>query len=382
MIQPESAPNHTLFIEHFPRKWKQKRSIKPYLDESAPIYREADTMPNLTLEDIAKKAGVSRSTVSRVINHQPNVSEDVRARVWKVIDTTGYQPNVAARSLASQRSSMIGLVLPHSVSSFFVDPYFPNLIQGIAQGCNKYDHTLGLFLVATKEDEEKIFPRVSRSGLLDGVILQAGHHGDPMMGRMMSSNIPLVFVGRPFQSENVSYIDIENVDGSYNAVAHLIRLGYERIATIAGPAHSTVGIDRRQGYLLALRERGMPVDESLIVEGDFTEAGGYQAMKKLLPAEPNAVFAASDIMAVGAMRATREAGLEIPDDIAFIGFDDLPLATPPNPPLTTIRQPIFRFGVTAVETLIDLIENGAEPPRRIVMSTELVIRKSCGSASP
>ena len=336
-------------------------------------------MPNLTLEDIAKKAGVSRSTVSRVINHQPNVREEVRARVWDVIHSTGYHPNVAARSLASQRSSMIGLVLPHSVSSFFTDPYFPHLIQGVAQGCNQSDYTLGLFLVANKEDEEKIYPRVSRTGLLDGVILQAGHHGDPLMGRLLDSDIPLLYVGRPFHPENVSYIDIDNVEASYNAVAHLIRLGYKRIGTIAGPEHSTVGIDRKQGYLKALRDRDLVLDERLIVEGDFTEIGGYYAMQKLMPAKPEAIFAASDIMAIGAMRAAREAGLNVPDDVAFVGFDDLPLSTAPTPLLTTIRQPIYRFGVTAVEMLIDLINNGTRPLRRIMMSTELVIRESCGA---
>jgi LacI family transcriptional regulator len=334
---------------------------------------------NLTLEDIAQKAGVSRSTVSRVINNQPNVRADVRERVWEVINATGYHPNVAARSLASQRSSMIGLVLPHSVSSFFTDPYFPHLIQGIAQGCNQYDQTLGLFLVATKEDEEKIFTRASRGGLLDGLIVQAGHHGDPIVGRLMNVNIPLVFAGRPFSEGEVSYIDIENVDGAYNAVSHLVRLGYKRIATIAGPEHSTAGLDRKQGYISALKDRDIDIDESLIIEADFSEAGGYQAMKDLLPSKPDAVFAASDIMAIGAMRAAREMGLSIPEDVAFVGFDDLPLSSPPSPSLTTVRQPIYRFGRTAVETLIDLIENGSEPPRRILMSTELIIRESCGA---
>lgn len=342
--------------------------------------RKAAEMPNLTLEDIAEKAGVSRSTVSRVINNQPNVREDVRGRVLQVINDTGYRPNVAARSLASQRTSMIGLVMPHSVSHFFTDPYFPHLVQGIAQGCNKYEQTLGLFLVASKDDEEKIFPRVSRGSMLDGVIVQAGHHGDPTVGRLMRANIPVVFLGRPFQIEGVSYVDIDNVEGAYNAVAHLIRLGYQRIGTIAGPEHSTVGIDRKQGYHNALRDRDIEIDGQLTVEGDFTEAGGYRAMQKMLPAQPEAVFAASDIMAIGAMRAARDAGLSIPNEIAFVGFDDLPLATPPNPLLTTVRQPIHRFGATAVETLIDLIENGPEPPRRIIMSTELVVRDSCGAA--
>jgi LacI family transcriptional regulator len=336
-------------------------------------------MPNLTLEDVAEKAGVSRSTVSRVINDQPNVSEGVRDRVWEVINETGYQPNVAARSLASQRSYMIGLVLPHSVSYLFTDPYIPHLIQGVAKSCNQSDYTLGLFHASSKEDEKKMYPRVSRAGLLDGVILQAGHHGDPLMDRMIDSDLPLVFIGRPFQDENVSYVDIDNYDGAYTAVSHLIQLGYRRIATIAGTELSTVGIDRKQGYIEALRDNDLTVDEDWIVEGDFTEMGGYQAMEALLPYRPQAVFAASDIMAIGAIRAIRNAGLEISDDVAIIGFDDLPVAKMSNIALTTIRQPISRLGSTAVEMLIEMIHNGSKPQNRIILSTELIVRDSCGA---
>jgi DNA-binding LacI/PurR family transcriptional regulator len=148
---------------------------------------------------------------------------------------------------------------------------------------------------------------------------------------------------------------------------------------ITGPTNSTVGIDRKEGYLKALVERGREVETSLIHEGDFTEAGGYYAMQELLPVKPDAVFAASDIMAIGAMRATREAGLKIPDDIAFVGFDDLPIATLSDIQLTTIRQPVIPFGIKAVELLIDLIDNGIQPPRRIILDTELIIRDSCGA---
>jgi LacI family transcriptional regulator len=338
-------------------------------------------MSNLKLEDIAKRTGVSRSTVSRVVNDSPNVREEVRQRVLDVIQSAGYHPNAAARTLASQRSWVIGLVLPHSVSFFFTDPYYPHLTKGIAQACNQYNYTLALFLVGTKEDEEKIFPRVTHRGLLDGVIVQAGHHGDQqIIGHLVDAKMPLVVAGRPFRSDNVSYIDIDNVNASYNAVSHLIRLGYKRIGTITGPANSTVGIDRREGYLKALTERGANVDETLMVEGDFTETGGYYAMQKLLPAKPDAIFAASDIMAIGAMRATRESGLKIPDNVAFIGFDDFPIATLSDIQLTTVHQPVIQFGISAVELLIELIENGIQPPRHIIMDTELVIRDSCGAA--
>ena len=337
-------------------------------------------MVDLTLEDIAKQAGVSRSTVSRVVNNHPNVSLEVRERVQEVIQVTGYQPNLAARTLASQRSGVIGLLLPHSVSIFFTDPYFPRLTQGIAQACNENDYTLSLFLAGRKEDEEKILPRVSRNGLLDGVIVQAGHQGDQIIGRVRESRIPIVIAGRPFQAEKLSYVDIDNISGAYNAVSHLVRLGYKRIATITGLLRSTVGADRQTGYLKAISDRRLELDENLIVEGDFTEQGGYYAMRKLLVHEPDAVFAAADIMAIGAMRAVREAGLTIPGDIAFVGFDDIPPATQHDPQLTTVRQPIIQFGFNAVEILIDLIENGIEPARRIIMETELIIRDTCGAS--
>lgn len=336
-------------------------------------------MPELRLEDIAKQAGVSRSTVSRVVNEDPNVRESVREHVLEVIKRTGYHPNAAARTLASQRSWMIGLVLPRSVSSFFTDPYFPRLTQGIAQACNLYDYTLGLFLVGSKSDEEKIIPRVSRAGYLDGLIVQSGQRDEQLIDRLVGSGIPLVIAGRPFRSNEVSFIDVDNVNAACNAVSHLVRLGYKRVGTITGTLASTVSIDRLEGYRKAMNDRVREVDESLIAEGDFSEAGGYYAMQKLLPARPDAVFAASDMMAIGAMRATREAGLTIPGDIAFVGFDDLPLATQSSPQLTTVRQPIIQFGARAVETLIDLIENGIKPSRRIIMDTQLVIRESCGA---
>ncbi|HSB67245.1 MAG TPA: LacI family DNA-binding transcriptional regulator, partial [Anaerolineales bacterium] len=179
-------------------------------------------MPNLTLVDIAKQAGVSRSTVSRVVNDDPNVSDVIRKRVQKVIHTTGYQPHAAARMLASQRSWMIGLVLPRTVSSFFTDPYFPRLTQGVAQACNQHNLTLGLFLLASKEDEERIYPRVSRTGMLDGIIVQTAQKNDKLINRLIGSDFPVLVAGRPFNTNGVSYIDVDNVQSSFEAVCHLL----------------------------------------------------------------------------------------------------------------------------------------------------------------
>lgn len=336
-------------------------------------------MAELKLEDIAKLAGVSRSTVSRVVNDDPNVSDATRQRVKEVISRTGYYPNIAARVLASQRSGMIGLVLPQSVSFFFTDPYYSFLTQGIAQACNQYEYTLALFLVESFEDEDKIFPRVTHTGLFDGILVQAGHHGDRLLDRLGRFGMPIVVIGRPSHMSNFSYVDVDNVSAGYNATSHLVRLRYNRIGTITGPLASTVGSDRLDGYRKALRKRVSGVDEALIIEGDFTEEGGYFAMRQLLHASPDAVFCASDLMAVGAMRTVREAGLKIPEDIAFVGFDDLPLAKRAEPQLTTVRQPIDQLGSEAVGILLDLINTGIEPPRRVILETDLIIRDSCGS---
>jgi LacI family transcriptional regulator len=156
-------------------------------------------------------------------------------------------------------------------------------------------------------------------------------------------------------------------------------MGRRRIALIGGPSGNSAAEDRKRGYLSALQERRIGVEESLIAHGDYTEASSHEAMLRLLPQRPDAVFVASDMMALGAQRALRAAGLRVPDDVAVVGFDDMPQAATSNPPLTTVRQPIRRAGALAVETLIDIIENGAEPPRRIILPTELVVRASCGS---
>jgi LacI family transcriptional regulator len=333
----------------------------------------------LTLEDVAKLAGVHRSTVSRVINDSPNVSPEARKKVQRVIQSTGYQPNAAARSLASQRSNMIGLVLPRSVSSFFTDPFFPHLTQGIAFGCNNNNLSLSLFLAGNREDEDKILPRISRRGFLDGILIQAGRPDEFLIDRLTKSNIPVVIIGRPFAPDGICYIDIDNISAGTKATQHLLDLGYQNIATITGNHDSTVTLDRLEGYQKALTAAGREIRPDLIAEGDFSEHSGYLAMKALLPDRPDAIFCQSDIMAAGAMRAIQEAGLSVPEDIAIIGFDDIPIARQLKVQLTTIKQPITKFGIKAVELLIDLIENDTKPARRVILDTEIIVRDSCGA---
>jgi LacI family transcriptional regulator len=340
--------------------------------------KEITAGEKLTIRQIAKLAGVSRSTVSRVINDHPSVSPETREQVLHVVAETGFHPDPIARSLSSRRADIIGLVVPLAIQSLFEDPFFPRLMQGISKGCDNHDYTLTLFLLHSLEEEAKLYARISRRQLLDGVIVTATRGGDPLIPQLIANRIPFVMHGR-HEDPRVSFVDIDNVTGAHTAVTHLVRLGRRRIALITGPSGSLAAEDRKRGYLDALQQRRVPVDGSLIIHGDFTETSSYEAMQHLLPYEPDAVFVASDSMALGALRALREAGKRVPEDMAMVGFDDMPQAATADPPLTTIRQPIQRTGVLAVEMLIDILENGAEPARRVILPTELVIRASCGS---
>jgi LacI family transcriptional regulator len=335
-------------------------------------------METLTLDDIARLAGVSRATASRALNNRPNVSPAVRQRVHEVLQETGFQPNAAAHSLASQRNDMIGLVIARTVQSIFADPYFPRLAEGIAQACNQHHFTFSLFV---EYELETLFRRITRRGFLGGAIVQVESMDNPLIPRLVGhTDLPIVVVGRPPAGTHVSYLDVDNVSGAYQAVMHLIGLGHRRIATITGPMLAGSGQDRLAGYRQALQEAGIAADETLIVEGDYTEEGGYRAAAPLLAQRPTALFIASDAMARGAIRLLKEQGLATPQDIAIVSYDDLPPATAASPLLTTIRQPIKRIGALAVETLLDMIQNGPEPVRTATLPTELVIRESCGAA--
>ena len=333
----------------------------------------------MNLEQIAKLSGVSRSTVSRVINNDPNVSDVTRDKVMQVVKRVNYTPNAAARGLAAGRTHVLGLVIPTGVAALFSDPYFPILIQGVSSACNAREYSVMLWL-AEPEYERRQIRQIMYSGLVDGVIVSSMLLNDSLVQALLDDDLPFMLIGRHPTATQINYVDADNVGGAREAVTHLLRLGHAHVATITGPQNMIAGSDRLAGYQAALRDRAMRSDPSLIAEGDFTEAGGYRAMQQLLPHRPDAVFAASDMMALGALRALREAGLRVPHDVALVGFDDVPQAARVEPPLTTVRQPIHRLGSTTVDFLLDLIEHPNASPRRIVLPTELVVRASCGSA--
>jgi LacI family transcriptional regulator len=334
----------------------------------------------ITIERIAELTEVSRSTVSRVLNNHPNVRSNVRMRVLKVMHDYNYTPHAAARSLAGSRTDTINLLVPRTAGVVFAEPFFSSIIESVAETCSKLGYFLMLSMI-TPEMEQSFYHRVLRGRHIDGVILASHDIDDPILPLLIKDRVPLVLIGSHPYLQTVSCIDAENREGARQAVAHLIGLGHSRIGAITGPLQMEAAIARRNGYKQALLEAGIPINPTLIAHGDFTQESGYRAMQRLLLTEPRptAVFAASDLMADGALRAIREAGLVVPDDLALVGFDDSPLAQYSNPPLTSIRQPLAEMGSTAVQTLIDQIRNPDRPTTQLYLPTTLIIRRSCGA---
>jgi len=332
----------------------------------------------LTLEDIARLSGVSRSTVSRVINYDVNVKEETRQKVLEIIRDINFQPNLAARGLATGRTNVIGVVIPTKVAVIFTDPYFPLLLQGVSSACNNHTYSVMLWL-AEPEYERRMISRILHNGLVDGAVVSSALINDPIVNSLFESKMPFILIGR-HPSKDVNFLDVDNLQAGRKATLHLLRLGYKRVATITGSQDQVAGYDRYQGYLQALQDYDRTIKSELVAKGDFTEEGGYNAMARLIPQKPDAVFAASDMMAYGAMRAIHEANLRIPEDVAVVGFDDIPASARTTPTLTTVRQPIQHMGSKAVEVLINIIENDIKSTMQMIIDTELVVRESCGAS--
>lgn len=336
-------------------------------------------MTRVNLEEIGRLAGVSRSTVSRVVNGSSHVSPKVRRKVAEVIAETGYRPHAAARSLASNRTGVVGLVIPNTVQTLFDDPYFGRLILGITGATNAMGATLALFLFEQQSDEHSIIPRVVNPGLVDGVIITATHIGDPLIDHLHRVDMPFVVVGRPDDDGCPFWVDADNRGGARTAALHLADLGRDRPALIMAPSNTTAGIDRRTGFLEGLAQRGLGLD-GRIREGDWTEESGRRAMNELLADEPDSVFVGSDRMAVGALRAIGDAGLRCPDDIAVVSFDGIISPDQTRPRLTSVVQPVAEVGERAARLLRSVIDGTTTEAEHVVFPTELVVRESCGGS--
>jgi DNA-binding LacI/PurR family transcriptional regulator len=331
----------------------------------------------VTLEEVARVAGVSRATVSRVVNGNPRVAPDVRRNVERAVDRLGYVPNPAARSLVTRKSQSIGLVIAEPAGRLFEEPFFPRLLRGIGAALSSRELQLVLLMPQSPHEESRA-ERYLTAGHVDGALLVSLHGNDPLPMAVARRGIPVVVGGRPPRGATVSYVDVDNVQGARTAMEHLIATGRKVVATITGPLDMSVGQDRLGGYRQALEATGQRTDTGLEAAGDFTREGGAAAMRRILEARPDvdAVFAASDVMAAGAVQVLRAAGRRIPEDVGIVGFDDSSIAETTDPPLTSVRQPIEEMGREMVRLLLEHTADPGSVPRKVILATQLVRRRS------
>jgi DNA-binding LacI/PurR family transcriptional regulator len=326
-----------------------------------------------TIEDVAAEAGVSRGTVSRVLNGGVNVSPAALSAVHKAIRKTRYVVNHHARSLVTQRAQSVAFILSEPQERLFEDPNFGSLLRGCTKALAEHDMPLLLSVAGTDPDRKRIL-RFVAAGHVDGALLVSAHSGSPVIDELLELGVPVVACGQPIGHESeLAYVAADDRDGARQMARYLRSLGRSRIATITGPLDTPGGSQRLAGYRDALGEAAVP---ELIAAGDYTEHSGTTAMELLLSRVPDldAVFVASDLMARGAMRALAQAGRRVPEDVAVGGFDDSPVAVTTTPALTTIRQPWQRISSEMARLLLGLIDG--DPPSAVILRTELIRRGS------
>jgi DNA-binding LacI/PurR family transcriptional regulator len=331
-----------------------------------------------TVKEVALRAGVSTATVSRALSGSAGVREPLRSRIFEVARSLSYRPNRAARDLRVRSSRAVGVLIPD-----IENPFFTSLVCGIEDALGKTDYSL--LLASYNEDQEQETRRleVFRAEGVRGLIFAASRTPSSLYKDMEKSGIAMVAVSRSRPHSNFDQVTVANRDGAHAATAHLIQLGHKRIAIINGPLEFTTAFDRQAGYEDAFHESDMTVDEKLVVHCPFKQSAGYSAMLQLLesPNPPTAVFAGSNLLTLGALQAIHERHLVIPDQIAIVGFDEMPWAMSLRPPLTTIAQPAFEAGRAAAELLLARVREPSMPRRQVVLDTRLIVRSSCGSDS-
>ena len=329
-----------------------------------------------TIEEVARLAGVGRGTASRVVNGSPQVSPAARAAVQAAVEELGYVPNRAARSLVTRRTDTVALVVSESGDRIFGEPFFAATVRGITERLAASPFQLLLMMAGTDRDRERAAAYVTDQHV-DGVLLISLHADDGLARRLEDGGVPTVCGGRPEGSQPPVVVDVENRTGGRLAVAHLLARGRRRVAVVSGPRDMSSGHDRLQGARDAMAAAGLDPGALRVVPGDYSEVSGEAAMRSLLEEgdRPDAVFAASDLMAVGVMRAVRDAGLTVPGDVAVVGFDDSPVCRHTEPELTSVMQPVVEMGAVMAGLLLDRIA-GRDVPAATVLPTRLVVRAS------
>lgn len=332
----------------------------------------------VTIKDVASKANVSPATVSRVINDQPHVAEHIRERVLQAINDLNYRPNRTAQRLRAANSHLVGVIL-----SDIKNPFYTLALSGIESILAQKGLSVLICNSDTDQFRENDFIKLMLAEGVAGLIVAPAKESSDALAEAVKNGLPLVIIDRRMSRPKTDVVLADNQNGARLAIQHLLQLGHHRIAIVNGPQHLTSGRERYAGFLEAMAEANAPVNDHLVRFGDYQLESGYTLTRDLLrqPHPPSALFIANNLMTIGALNAIHEMGVRIPDDIAVIGFDDLPWAASLNPPLTTVGQPGFDIGVHAAELLLNRIEFPNRPARTVVLGTELIVRASCGSAA-
>ena len=342
---------------------------------------EAVSRSTTSLGEVARAAGVSRATASKVLGGHPQVSESARQAVERAAAELGYLPNRAARSLAAGRSESVGVLIPEPSSQLFGDPMLARLLGAIGEELSANGLQMVLFAPQSATDIERLDQYLA-GGHVDAVLLLALHESESLLARLQARGIPMVFGGSPRTALLASYVDVDNHAGGRSATQHLVAQGRRRIAHIAGPRDGPAAGQRLQGYREALWNAGLRSD--LVEQGASDRDSGELAMARLLATQEDidGVFAASDTMAAGAMWALQVLGRRVPDDVAVIGFDDSPIAMATQPPLSSVRQPVELMGREMAKLALSVSAVRGQAPRQIVLDPELALRESTvGSAN-
>jgi LacI family transcriptional regulator len=335
-----------------------------------------------TIQELAAQSGVSVATVSRALNGSPEVSEATRDRILELARRLDYTPSAAARALVRRRSHVVGVILDTGPGHpDLLHPFFQEVLVGLKHGAGAGGYDLLLF--ASEEPgngfggAHSYLRRAEHHGV-DGVVVMGFDGRDPEINKLAESNLACIAVDADLGGPRTGYVMSENREGAALAVRHLFELGHRRIATITGPMQTWPGRDRLEGYRSELAACGLEPRDDYVITGDFYDESGHRGTRELLAlAEPpTAVFAASDLMAAGALRAAHELGVRVPDDLAVIGFDDIGLASLIQPQLTTVRQDMHGIGEAAARGLARMIEDPQAAPVRAFVPTRLVVRAS------
>lgn len=330
-----------------------------------------------TIKDVAKAAGVSITTVSRVLNQYSDVNPKTRAKVLQVVESLGYKPNSVARSLVTNRTNTVGLVVSDLSRSRNGHHFMFDVLCGINDRVQELGYDLVLYSTSTTAQKKTPYMDFVRQRRVDGVLMMGIRLDDPYTQEVVEASIPSVLIDVPLTSETCSYVTTDNVAGARMAIQHLIASGHRRIGFVNGHAQAAVSQERFQGYRMALEAEGLRYDPELVYYGDFEQEGGSLGTAELLRRHQDltAIFYASDLMALGGLKHLHQQGLTVPDQMSVIGYDDIELASLLHPMLTTVRQKRYEMGCSAAETLIRMLD-GNEQGRGIVLPPELVVRET------